>query len=252
MAEPVLQQPEPQHSMDTTIIIPSEIMLEIQPPNLLGNTMSNAVVAPANLMVVVPPPVVVVKAALPATLPTVDPLFNAVKDIAFNLILQIPGLRAKLNNLLDEPNMAIQEISKVFEEIQTKIPQSEMTKLRTYISKDSSRSNLLNILMTSFQDILADGRVDMNDVNHFLNLIHNIISLFNQTSQETDMDITISGDAVMFFLYFIIKCILILCLDGDEETLAVGLLDSSFKLVSLAVLPLKGMKCKCNLFSWCK
>jgi hypothetical protein len=245
MAEPV-SQPEPQNIIP--VIIPSEIMLEIQPPNLLGNTVSNSVVAAANLMVV-PPHVVAVK---PATLPTVDPLFNAVKDIAFNLILQIPGLRAKLNNLLDEPNMAIQEISKVFEEIQTKIPQSEMTKLRTYISKDSSRSNLLNILMTSFQDILADGRVDMNDVNHFLNLIHNIISLFNQTSQETDMDITISGDAVMFFLYFIIKCILILCLEGPEETLAVSLLDSSFKLVSLAVLPLKGMKCKCNLFSWCK
>ncbi len=247
MAEPV-SQPK-QHTMDTTIIIPSEILLEIQPPNLLGNTISNSVVAPANLMMAVPPPLVVVK---PAALPAVDPLFNAVKDIAFNLILQIPGLRAKLNNLLDEPNMAIQEISKVFEEIQTKIPQSEITKLRTYISKDSSRSNLLNILMTSFQDILADGRVDMNDVNHFLNLIHNIISLFNQTSQETDMDITISGDAVMFFLYFIIKCILILCLDGDEETVAIGLLDSSFKLVSLAVLPLKGMKCKCSLFSWCK
>jgi len=240
MAESVLQS-EQHH-----IVIPSEIEIMFEPPNLLGNTVSNDP-APVNLnlnLMNVPP---VVKTA---TIPiAADPLFNAVKDITFNLILQIPGLRAKLNNLLDQPNMAIQEISKVFEEIQTKIPESEMNNLRNYISKDSSRTNLLNILMTSFQDILADGRVDMNDANHFLNLIHNIISLFNDTSQETD--ITISGDAVMFFLYFIIKCILILCLDGNEEALAVGLLDSSFKLVSLVVLPLKGMKCKCSLFSWC-
>jgi hypothetical protein len=242
MAE-IVSQHEPQ-----PIIIPSEIMLEIQPPNLLGNTVSNdPAMAPANLMVVPSVVDVVVKTTVPPV--AADPLFNAVKDITFNLIIQIPGLRAKLNNLLDQPNMAIQEISKVFEEIQTKITQSEMNKLRTYISKDSSRSNLLNILITSFQDILADGRVDMNDANHFLTLIHNIISLFNDTPHDTEL--TISGEAVMFFLFFIIKCILILCLDGDEEALAVGLLDSSFKLVSLAVLPLKNMKCKCSLFSWC-
>jgi hypothetical protein len=228
--------PEPQQQ---AIVIPNEIIIELQPPNLLGNVVSN------NEPVLVNSMPVPTATAVPLT----DPLLNSVKDIAFNLIFQIPGLRAKLNNLLEQPNLAIQEISQVFAEIQTKIPESEMNKLRTYISKDSSRTNLLNILITSFQDILADGRVDMNDTNHFLNLIHNIISLFNDASHDTEL--TITGEAVMFFLYFIIKCILILCLDGPEETLAIGLLDSSFKLVSLAVLPLKGMKCKCSIFSWC-
>jgi len=226
--------------MEENTIIPNDILIELTPPNLLGNI----VASPPNLMVAPVKTVVVPNN-------TTDPLFNSVKDIVFNLILQIPGLRAKLNSLLDQPNLAIQEISRVFEEIQTKIPEAEMNKLRTYISKDSSRSTLLNILMTSFQDILADGRVDINDANHFLNLIYSIVSLFNNSSQEADIDVSISSDAIMFFLYFIIKCILILCLDGPEETLAVSLLDSSFKLVSLAVLPLKGMKCKCRLFSWC-
>ena len=86
----------------------------------------------------------------------------------------------------------------------------------------------------------------MNDANHFLNLIYNIITLFNQTSQ--DNTITISGEAVMFFLYFIIKCVLVLCLNGEDETTAIGLLDSAFKLVSISVMPLTKMKCSCNPF----
>jgi hypothetical protein len=88
----------------------------------------------------------------------------------------------------------------------------------------------------------------MNDANHFLTLIYNIITLFNESTQETN-DITITGDAVMFFLYFIIKSILLLTLDGEEEKTAVGLLESSFKLVSISLMPIKNIKCSCNLFA---
>jgi hypothetical protein len=174
-------------------------------------------------------------------------MFNVVKDIVFNLILSMPGLRAKLDDILKAPNMAIDEISKIFNEIQSKVPEIEMNKLRNYIAIDSSKNTLLSILQSSFGEIMADGKID---INHFLNLIYNIITLFNETSQNSS--ITISGDAVMFFLYFIVKCVLILCLDGEEETTAVGLLDSSFKLVSIAVMPLTKMKCSCNPFSCLK
>lgn len=220
-----------------------EIVVNIPPPNLLGNTQNNEPViqqlSNLNLNVIPLQP--------PSSVQTVDPMFNTIKDITFNLILNIPGLRAKLNDILNQPAMALEEISKVYNEIQSKIPETEMNKLRRYIAQDTSRTTLISILQTSFQDIMADGKIDMNDANHFLSLIYNIITLFNETSG--DNTITISGEAVMFFLYFIIKCVLILCLDGEEETTAVGLLDSSFKLVSIAVMPINKMKCSCSIFS---
>jgi hypothetical protein len=220
-------------------------MSQLPFPNLLGNAQSNEqIITPINQNL----------AILPIIAPSQinDPMLLTIKDITFNLILHLPGLRSKLDNLLNNPNMAIEQISQVYKEIETKIPESEMNKLRTYISNDKSRTSLLSILQTSFQDIMSDGKVDMNDTNHFLSLIYNIITLFNESAQDTNMNISISGEAVMFFLYFIIKCILILCLDGEEETLAIGLLDTSFKLVSIAVLPITKMKCSCNPFSFFK
>jgi hypothetical protein len=218
----------------------NQVMLNILPPNLLGNTSNNTNIIQTDQVTELLP----IKP--PITIQSVDPMFSVVKDIVFNLILNMPGLRAKLDDILKAPNMAITEISKIFNEIQSKVPENEMNKLRNYISQDTSKTTLLTILQTSFIEIMADGKIDMNDANHFINLIYNIITLFNETSQNST--VTISGDAVMFFLYFIIKCVLILCLDGEEETTAVGLLDSSFKLVSIAVMPLTKMKCSCNLF----
>lgn len=179
---------------------------------------------------------------------TTNVIFNTVKDITFNLVLNIPGLRAKLNDMLNQPTMVIQEISKVYAEIQTKIPEHEMNKIRNYIALDTSRTTLTTILQKSFQDIMADGRIDMNDANHFLNLVYNIITLFNESSASYDSTVSISGEAVMFFLYFIIKCVLVLCLNGEDETTAIGLLDTAFKLVSISVMPLTKMKCSCNPF----
>ena len=220
-------------------------MSQLSIPNLLGNTQPNEqIITPLNQNLTI----------LPTTTPSQinDPMLLTIKDITFNLILHLPGLRSKLDELLKQPNMAIEQISQVYKEIETKIPETEMNKLRTYISNDKSRTSLLSILQTSFQDIMSDGKVDMNDTNHFLSLIYNIITLFNESAQDTNMNISISGEAVMFFLYFIIKCILILCLDGAEETLAIGLLDSSFKLISIVVLPITKMKCSCNPFAFFK
>jgi hypothetical protein len=179
----------------------------------------------------------------------IDPMFSLVKDITFNLILNIPGLRNKLDNILNDPNLAILEISKIFDEIQTKIQPEEMNKLRLYFSSDHTRNSLSGILQTAFVNIMADGKIDMNDAPHFMTLIFDIITLFNQHTSDSNNQIEITGEAVMFFLYFIIKCILVLTLDGQEETTAVNLLDTSFKLISVAVLPIMKIKCCCNPFS---
>lgn len=184
--------------------------------------------------------------------PKNNPMFGVVKDIAFNLILNIPPLRAKLGNLLDNPSIAIDEIAGVFAEVQSKIPEKEMAKLRKYITRENSRNALADVLGTAFKNIMADGKIDMNDAGHFMTLIHDIISLFNETGNNGNTDITLTGETVMYFLYFVTKCVLILTLDGAEEASALMLLDNSFKLVSIAVMPLAKMKCSCNPFACCR
>jgi hypothetical protein len=96
---------------------------------------------------------------------------------------------------------------------------------------------------------MADGKIDLNDTNHFLTLIYNIVNLFNNYTESIDLQITLSTDTIFFFLYFVIKCTLVLTLDGEEETTALGLLDTTFKLVRISIIPLSGKNCSCNLFS---
>jgi hypothetical protein len=91
----------------------------------------------------------------------------------------------------------------------------------------------------------------MNDANAFITLIYNIVSLFNESSNGAEFEFTLSGEIVMNFLLFVLKATLILTLDGEEEKIALSLLDTSFKLVSLSVMPLTKRKCKCNPFACC-
>jgi hypothetical protein len=192
-----------------------------------------------------------VAVAVPAPLGGNELILTTVKDIIFNLILNSKPLRAKLDSLLEHPTKAIEEITKVFQEVSEKIPAPEMDKLRRYISMETTRTTLGNILQNSFNDIMADGKIDMNDANAFITLIYNIVSLFNESSNGAEFEFTLSGEIVMNFLLFVLKATLILTLDGEEEKIALSLLDTSFKLVSLSVMPLTKRKCKCNPFACC-
>jgi hypothetical protein len=180
-----------------------------------------------------------------------NPIFIVVKDIVFNLIFSIPALRSKLNSLLDNPNLAVQQISTIYNEISSKIPVDEIDKLRQYVCQETTRNSLSTILQKAFTNIMSDGKIDMNDANHFLQLMFDIVNFFNQENALKEFNFTLSSDVVMFFLYFLIKCILILTLDGQEETNAVSLLDGSFKLISVAVMPISKLKCSFNPFSCC-
>lgn len=180
-----------------------------------------------------------------------NPIFIVVKDIVFNLIFSIPALRSKLNSLLDNPNLAIQQISTIYNEISTKIPEEEIGKLKQYVCQESTRTSLSSILQKSFTNIMSDGKIDMQDANHFLQLMFDIVNYFNQENAVKEFNFTLSSEVVMFFLYFLVKCILILTLDGEEETNAVALLDGSFKLISVAVMPLSKLKCSVNPFACC-
>jgi hypothetical protein len=84
---------------------------------------------------------------------------------------------------------------------------------------------------------MADGKIDMNDAPHFMTLIHECITLFSSDAVNANA-VALNSNTVITFLHFVLKCILILTLDGAEETAALVMLDCSFKLVKLTVMPL--------------
>lgn len=184
-------------------------------------------------------PAIQVAAALP------NPLVNMVQDVIFNMILNVPALRTKLQVILDNPSLIGDEIRKVHDELQSKLTPQELQQLNSYACQDTSRRTIGTVMQTAFANIMADGKIDMSDAPHFLTLIHDCITLFSAEAEAAGAAVALNSNTVIVFLHFVLKCILILTLDGPEEAAALVMLDGSFKLVKLTVLPLIAGK------KWC-
>uniref|UniRef100_A0A6C0I457 Uncharacterized protein n=1 Tax=viral metagenome TaxID=1070528 RepID=A0A6C0I457_9ZZZZ len=177
-----------------------------------------------------------------------DPLIGMVQDVIFAMILNVPALRTKLQVILDNPSLISAEISKVYDELQNKLTVQELEQLNSYACQDSSRRTIVSVMKTAFANIMADGKIDMSDAPHFLTLIHDCITLFSDDAASSN-SVALNGNTVITFLHFVLKCILILTLDDPEETAALVMLDGSFKLVKLTVMPLLISKKWCSCFS---
>jgi hypothetical protein len=171
-----------------------------------------------------------------------------VKDVVFGMILHVPALRTKLQVILDTPSLIGAEISKVHDELRAKLTPQELEQLNAYACQDSSRRTIVSVMQTAFANIMADGKIDMNDAPHFLTLIHDCITLFSAEATNSN-SVALNSSTVITFLHFVLKCILILTLDEPEETAALVMLDGSFKLVKLTVMPLLISKKWCSCFS---
>ena len=165
-------------------------------------------------------------------------LFHFAKDITFNLIFTIPFLRTKLNNILREPTLAINQIEHVFDEFKDRLNRVQLDSLKKYVCEDGIRDKLNFILESGFNKILSDGKIDINDAPQFNQLVYFIIKSFNNINQGKVFRFYVSSEHVMLLLHFILKSVFTLTLKGEEEQMAIGLLDTSFKLVQIEVLPL--------------
>lgn len=184
------------------------------------------------------------KASDSASASSTNPLTSMVQDVVLSMILNIPALRTKLQSILDNPSLIGAEISKVYDELQTKLTRRELEQLNLYVCQDSSRRTIGSVMQTAFSNIMADGKIDMNDAPHFLTLVHESITLFSADATNGN-SVPLNSNTVITFLHFVLKCILILTLDEPEETEALVMLDCSFKLVKLSVVPLLASK------KWC-
>ena len=176
-------------------------------------------------------------------------IFEFLKNIIINLILSIKQLRVKLEPILNQPDVIYAEIFKVYEEIKesnTSFSQSDIQNVVSVISITSCVNEMNGIFTKAFANIMEDGKIDMNDSVHFMTFIHEIINLFNEYTANQNFKVSLSSECILQFLYFIVKSILVLTLDGMEERGAVLMLDACMKLIRISVLPIT--KCKCNYF----
>jgi hypothetical protein len=173
-------------------------------------------------------------------------VFDFLKNMIINLILSIKQLRVKLEPILNQPNVIYAEIFKVYEEIKADFTVSDIQNIESVISITSCVNEMNGIFTTAFTNIMEDGKIDMNDAVHFMTFIHQIINLFNEYTLNQNFKVSLSSECILHFLYFVVKSILVLTLDGVEETNAIQMLDASIKLIKISVLPIT--KCKCNYF----
>ena len=165
-------------------------------------------------------------------------LFNFVKDIAFNLIFTIPSLRTKLKPILNSPALAINQIERIFDEFKDELNRVQLESIKRYVCVEGVRDKLNYILEAGFKKILADGKIDINDAPQFIQLVYFIIHSFNNINNGEVFKFAVSREHVMLLLHFILKSVFCLTLDGEEEQMAFGLVDTSFKLVKIEVCPL--------------
>ena len=173
-------------------------------------------------------------------------MFEFLKNIIMNLILSIKQLRVKLEPILNQPNVIYAEIFKVYEEVKADFTVSDIENIESVISITSCVNEVNGIFTTAFTSIMEDGKIDMNDAVHFMTFVHQIVNLFNEYTANQNFKVSLSSECILHFLYFIVKSILVLTLDGVEETNAVQMLDAPIKLIKITVLPIT--KCKCNYF----
>ena len=173
-------------------------------------------------------------------------VFEFLKNIIINLILSIKQLRVKLEPILNQPNVIYAEIFKVYEEIKAEFTTNDIENIESVISITTCVNEMNGIFTTAFTSIMEDGKIDMNDAVHFMTFIHQIVNLFNEYTANQNFKVSLSSECILQFLYFLVKSILVLTLDGVEETNAVQMLDASIKLIKISVLPIT--KCKCKYF----
>ena len=185
-----------------------------------------------------------IKDALSAYTENEQLVFVFIKNIILNLILAIKQLRVKMGSILNQPDIIYVEVLKVYEESKTKFTPTDIENIKTIISVTSSVTELNGIFLDAFTKIMEDGKIDMNDSIHFMTFMHEVVRLFNDYTTSQNFKISLSSESVLHFLHFIIKSILILTLDDEQERVAILMLDASIKLIQIAVLPIT--KCKCN------
>lgn len=159
-------------------------------------------------------------------------------DLVLKLILHTPALQTKLGDVTQDVNQAYEIVRGVFDELTAKLTPSDIQKVTQYMSEQGHQQTLMQVLKEGFNNILADGKIDVSDSVYFMTMIQHVVQEFQTTRAP------LSLSTVLCFLYFALKAVLLLTLTGKDEQVAVALLEQSFNLLSLTAQT-TSCRCKC-------
>jgi hypothetical protein len=174
----------------------------------------------------------------------VPPFVTLMTDVLLKLLLHVPAMQTKLKEFTTDVNQAYTVVNGVFGELERKLSRNELVALESYFSAHANQTTLVSVLKTGFDNILADGVIDITDSIHFMVMIEQIVATFSSFPQR------LPARVVLAFLFFALKAVLVLTLTGKDEAVAVALLEQSFNLVALTVTP--GATCKWSCLPWCR
>jgi hypothetical protein len=174
-----------------------------------------------------------------------NPLIAVVSDLVLKLLFEL-GLKSQLDKAASSPDVHVKaKVVAAFKEIQASLSPADVELLNTYFTTHAAQTQLFHIFSTAIKDILADGKVNAEDAGHFVVLVTQVVRLFNTSRPEAasaspggGSSTHISSDALFVFLYFVIKCVVVVVLDPAQETVALTLLTQAFELLKLTVAPI--------------
>jgi hypothetical protein len=196
-----------------------------------------------------PPPAVIVS-------PQPHILVTLVCDLILKLVFEVPSMHDKLSTLATQSASLYQQVQTLFDDVSAKLSPEDTENLTNYFASHHAQTQLFTLFRDAIQNVLADGKVDMNDAVHFITLVNRLVTLVNECDKNASQAIAISSDGVLLFLYFVLKAVLIFALDASEEKVALQLLQQAFQLVQLSVRPidiqLSMPRCSCLPFMRCQ
>lgn len=156
------------------------------------------------------------------------------------------GLKSQLEKAATSPEVHVKaRVIAAFQEIQASLTSSDVETLNMYFTTHAAQTQLFTIFRTAVTNILADGKVNAEDAGHFVALVTQVVRLFNTSRPEAaaaspggGSSTHISSDALFVFLYFVIKCVVVVVLDPAQEAVALTLLTQAFELLKLTVAPI--------------
>ena len=132
-----------------------------------------------------------------------------------------------------------EKIASLIQTTKTKLDQNSLDKIDTYLKNNNVISKIVNACVINIQNILKDGKIDLNDTSYFLDIVREIYEQVNNINQE-NVSIKISSDDLIELCGLLMKIILVYTINDQTSVdlalkisnSAIGLLKFSMKKTS--------------------
>lgn len=165
-------------------------------------------------------------------------LIDSLKVIVFQIIEPfLPHF--ELN--LDKSQLLIDSVNKIYDLQLSNLSESEIQKLKNFISQKSFMDSYISIFKLSFAKIFEDKKVNNDDIVHIVELVKNIIMEINKSNKDNNSTISIDVSTIMILVKYILFTVVSIVYKNKE---IINIINSIFTLVEISLLPISSNSCK--------